>query len=52
MPGMYKEVILTYLVFVGIAEKDELNRIDKIKFGDTLIALASSGVHSKWFLVW
>jgi phosphoribosylformylglycinamidine cyclo-ligase len=34
---------------VGIAEKDELNRIDKIKAGDTLIALASSGVHSNGF---
>ena len=34
---------------MGIAEKDELNRIDKIKAGDTLIALASSGVHSNGF---
>ncbi len=50
MPGMYKEGDFDLAGFcVGIAEKDELNRIDKIKDGDTLIALASSGVHSNGF---
>ena len=50
MPGMYKEGDFDLAGFcVGIAEKDELNRIDKIKAGDTLIALASSGVHSNGF---
>ena len=50
MPGMYKEGDFDLAGFcVGIAEKDELNRIDKIKAGDVLIALPSSGVHSNGF---
>ena len=50
MPGMYKEGDFDLAGFcVGIAEKDELNRIDKIKAGDTLIALPSTGVHSNGF---
>ena len=50
MPGMYKEGDFWFSWFcVGIAEKEELNRIDKIKAGDTLIALPSSGVHSNGF---
>ena len=50
MPGMYKEGDFDLAGFcVGIAEKDELNRIDKIKAGDILIALPSSGVHSNGF---
>ena len=50
MPGMYREGDFDLAGFcVGIAEKDELNRIDKIKAGDTLIALPSSGVHSNGF---
>ncbi|MBD3829119.1 MAG: phosphoribosylformylglycinamidine cyclo-ligase, partial [Arcobacter sp.] len=50
MPGMYKEGDFDLAGFcVGIAEKDELNRIDKIAVGDTLIALPSSGVHSNGF---
>ncbi|MDY0052171.1 MAG: phosphoribosylformylglycinamidine cyclo-ligase [Aliarcobacter sp.] len=50
MPGMYKKGDFDLAGFcVGIAEKDELNRIDKIKAGDTLIALPSSGVHSNGF---
>ena len=50
MPGMYKEGDFDLAGFcVGIAEKEELNRIDKIKAGDTLIALPSSGVHSNGF---
>ncbi|MFW2427696.1 AIR synthase-related protein, partial [Aliarcobacter butzleri] len=34
---------------VGIAEKDELDRISKVKAGDVLIALPRSGVHSNGF---
>jgi phosphoribosylformylglycinamidine cyclo-ligase len=50
MPGMYKEGDFDLAGFcVGIAEKDELNRIEKISIGDTLIALPSSGVHSNGF---
>lgn len=50
MPGMYKEGDFDLAGFcVGIAEKDELNRIEKISEGDTLIALPSSGVHSNGF---
>ncbi len=50
MPGMYKEGDFDLAGFcVGIAEKEELNRIEKIKAGDVLIALPSSGIHSNGF---
>ncbi|RXK02176.1 MULTISPECIES: phosphoribosylformylglycinamidine cyclo-ligase [Arcobacteraceae] len=50
MPGMYKEGDFDLAGFcVGIAEKEELNRIEKIEEGDVLIALPSSGVHSNGF---
>lgn len=50
MPGMYKEGDFDLAGFcVGIAEKDELNRIERISAGDTLIALPSSGIHSNGF---
>ncbi|WP_044418948.1 phosphoribosylformylglycinamidine cyclo-ligase [Halarcobacter anaerophilus] len=50
MPGMYKEGDFDLAGFcVGIAEKSELNRIEKIEEGDTLIALPSSGIHSNGF---
>ena len=50
MPGMYSDGDFDLAGFcVGIAEKDELNRIEKISAGDTLIALPSSGVHSNGF---
>ena len=50
MPGMYKEGDFDLAGFcVGIAEKDELDRISKVKAGDVLIALPSSGVHSNGF---
>ncbi len=50
MPGMYKEGDFDLAGFcVGIAEKDELNRVEKIEEGDTLIALPSSGIHSNGF---
>ncbi|PHR69006.1 MAG: phosphoribosylformylglycinamidine cyclo-ligase [Arcobacter sp.] len=50
MPGMYKEGDFDLAGFcVGIAEKDELNRIERINAGDVLLALPSSGIHSNGF---
>lgn len=50
MPGMYKEGDFDLAGFcVGVAEKDELDMVSKVKEGDVLIALASSGVHSNGF---
>lgn len=50
MPGMYKEGDFDLAGFcVGIAEKDELDRVSKVQAGDILIALPSSGVHSNGF---
>ena len=50
MPGMYKEGDFDLAGFcVGIAEKDELNRIERIEDGDILLALPSSGIHSNGF---
>ncbi|QCT93689.1 phosphoribosylformylglycinamidine cyclo-ligase [Caminibacter mediatlanticus TB-2] len=48
MPGMYKEGDLDLAGFaVGIGEEDELN--PKVKEGDVLIALPSSGIHSNGY---
>jgi phosphoribosylformylglycinamidine cyclo-ligase len=48
MPGMYKEGDFDLAGFaVGIAEEDELN--PKVKEGDVLIALPSSGIHSNGY---
>lgn len=50
MPSMYKDGDFDLAGFaVGIGEKDELNRIDKVKAGDILVALPSSGIHSNGF---
>jgi len=50
MPGMYKKGDFDLAGFcVGIAEKDELNRLTRVQKGDILIALPSSGVHSNGF---
>lgn len=50
MPGMYKEGDFDLAGFcVGVAEKDELDRVSKVKEGDILIAIPSSGVHSNGF---
>ena len=50
MPGMYSEGDFDLAGFcVGIAEKSELNRIERIENGDVLIALPSSGIHSNGF---
>jgi phosphoribosylformylglycinamidine cyclo-ligase len=50
MPGMYHRDDFDLAGFaVGIAEKDEIDRTKKIKSGDALIALPSSGLHSNGY---
>ena len=50
MPGMYQKDDFDLAGFaVGIAEKDELDRVSQVKEGDILIALPSSGIHSNGF---
>ena len=50
MPGMYSDKDFDLAGFsVGIAEKDEMNRLVHVKEGDVLVALPSSGVHSNGF---
>lgn len=50
MPGMYKEDEYDLAGFaVGIAEKSQLVTGEKIKAGDVLIGLPSSGIHSNGF---
>jgi len=50
MPGMYKEGDFDLAGFcVGIAEKSQMDRVSRVKAGDVLIALPSSGIHSNGF---
>ena len=50
MPGMYSKSDFDLAGFcVGIAEKDELDRVSKVQDGDILIALPSSGIHSNGY---
>lgn len=50
MPGMYHSDDYDLAGFaVGIGEKSELDRSDKVGAGDVLIALPSSGLHSNGF---
>ncbi len=50
MPGMYKQGDFDLAGFcVGIAEKSQLNRVQRVKDGNILIALPSSGIHSNGF---
>lgn len=50
MPGMYHSDDYDLAGFaVGIGEKSELDRSNKVKAGDILIALPSSGLHSNGF---
>jgi phosphoribosylformylglycinamidine cyclo-ligase len=50
MPGMYSEDDFDLAGFaVGIAEKSQINRVDKIKPNQVLLALPSSGVHSNGY---
>lgn len=50
MPGMYKEGEYDIAGFcVGVVEKDRIINGDKIKAGDKLIGIASSGLHSNGY---
>ncbi len=50
MPGMYSGDDFDLAGFaVGVAEKSELDRVSRVKVGDKLIALPSSGLHSNGF---
>jgi phosphoribosylformylglycinamidine cyclo-ligase len=50
MPGMYAEGDFDLAGFaVGIADKKNLTDKDRVKAGDTLIGLASSGFHSNGY---
>lgn len=50
MPGMYSDGDFDLAGFcVGIAEKSELDRTQRVQAGDVLIALPSSGIHSNGF---
>jgi len=50
MPGMYSGKDFDLAGFaVGVAEKDEMNRLLHVKAGDILIALPSSGIHSNGY---
>lgn len=50
MPGMYDEEDYDLAGFaVGLAEKSQLVTGDKIKAGDVLLGIASSGIHSNGY---
>ncbi len=50
MPGMYAKGDFDLAGFaVGIAEKSEMDRLSRVKEGDILIALPSSGIHSNGY---
>jgi phosphoribosylformylglycinamidine cyclo-ligase len=50
MPGMYSNDDFDLAGFaVGIAEKEELDRVSHVKEGQSIIALPSSGIHSNGF---
>ncbi|SFV60034.1 Phosphoribosylformylglycinamidine cyclo-ligase [hydrothermal vent metagenome] len=50
MPGMYAKEDYDLAGFaVGVAEKSEMDRISRVKAGQKLIALPSSGLHSNGF---
>ncbi len=50
MPGMYSGKDFDLAGFaVGIAEKDEMNRLVHVEVDDILVALPSSGIHSNGY---
>ncbi len=50
MPGMYSEKDFDLAGFaVGIAERGEMDRVSKVKTGQILVALPSSGIHSNGY---
>jgi len=50
MPGMYSEGDFDLAGFaVGVAEREEIDRVSKVKPGQKLLALPSSGIHSNGY---
>ncbi len=50
MPGMYSEDDFDLAGFaVGVAEKEEIDRTKRVKAGQVLLALPSSGIHSNGY---
>jgi len=50
MPNMYQDGDFDLAGFaVGVAEKSEIDRSSKVKSGDYLVALPSSGIHSNGY---
>jgi phosphoribosylformylglycinamidine cyclo-ligase len=50
MPGMYSEDDFDLAGFaVGVAEREEMDRVSLVKEGQVLIALPSSGIHSNGY---
>lgn len=50
MPGMYAKDDFDLAGFaVGIAEKEQMNRLVHVKDGDILVAIPSSGIHSNGY---
>ena len=50
MPGMYSEKDFDLAGFaVGVAEKEEMDRLSKVQAGQILVALPSSGIHSNGY---
>jgi phosphoribosylformylglycinamidine cyclo-ligase len=50
MPGMYAKDDFDLAGFaVGIAEKEQMNRLIHVKDGDILVAIPSSGIHSNGY---
>ncbi len=50
MPSMYRDGDFDLAGFaVGVAEKSEIDRRDRVQNGDILIALPSSGIHSNGY---
>jgi len=50
MPGMYAKNDFDLAGFaVGIAEKEQMNRLVHVKDGDILVAIPSSGIHSNGY---
>jgi len=50
MPDMYRDNDFDLAGFaVGVAEKDELDRVSKVEKNQLVVALPSSGIHSNGY---